>query len=222
MSVRRSRSLASLSDQIMGNQRPQLPPKPFPRYRGRQLISPTSGPSKSFMPIDPHSFLRQPVRQRNRSSDNLCSPRRSDSSGQCVIQYFEVCGQTCRFTSAPKIASLPNGNIVATDYKTQKVYRFSEDGVILNSFKVGSNGKDVHPIGLATTKKGKIVVTCGGTVRIFAPNGKSCRKFGNGMFGKSCGVSCDFRANKLVVSDIEKRYYRINNSQELSQHTFSF
>lgn len=69
------------------------------------------------------NFLRDSLSVWNpvklRSAENLADATRSGqvATGETLINNFLMHGQSCTFMSAPKLTVLPNGNIVASDYK---------------------------------------------------------------------------------------------------------
>nr|XP_039263545.1 uncharacterized protein LOC120339475 [Styela clava] len=213
-SVRRSQSLALLSDQINGIRRPTPKPRKVLMASSVEMLNATDSGDIMSRPnsLLDDVMIRQPIRIR--STENLCNRRsRPDVDvGTVIVSTFEIHGQPCTFTSAPKVALLTNGNIVASDYKAQRIFRFTAGGNFINSFKLIAGGRGLNPIGISTTKKGKIVVTCGETVRVFGVTGKSSKKFGMTFFGKSCGVAVDKKTNKIVITDIEKSCASIHAS----------
>ncbi|XP_078482749.1 uncharacterized protein LOC100177710 isoform X1 [Ciona intestinalis] len=128
-----------------------------------------------------------------------------------LIRSFTVSGKLTIFRSAPKLSVTPSGQMVATDYKAQKLFVFCKNGSFVNSIKVKSSGsKSLHPISATSTKKNKFLVACGDAVYKFSQSGKMTKKFGNGYFSKCCGIVADQRNGKIIVTDIEKRCVSIH------------
>ncbi|XP_076805767.1 uncharacterized protein LOC143449442 [Clavelina lepadiformis] len=133
-----------------------------------------------------------------------------NQNNNIFIRSFQVNGKVKTFKSAPKLAHSASGHLLATDYKAQRVFVFSQSGDYQSSLKT-KGSKNLHPISVVSTKKNKFLVACGEAVYKFNAGGKISKKLGSGKFSKCCAIAVYHKTNKLFVTDIDKRSVSILN-----------